>query len=122
MEEDGEGYLKPKQAEEDMYDVADGNENDGTDDYDLTPETNILNVSNESKEEGNGDYDLASNQEDGNDDYDLASNQEDNNGDYDLANEVDQDIDNKTEVGSECSDTDDIENTAHDNLQTGFDI
>jgi len=109
MEEDGEGYLKPMQADEDMYDVADGNENDGTDDYDLTPETNILNVSNESKEEGNSDYD-------------LASNQEDNNGDYDLANEVDQDIDNKTEVGSECSDTDDIENTAHDNLQTGFDI
>ena len=96
MEEDGEGYLKPKQAEEDMYDVANGIENDGTDDYDLTPETNILNVSNESKEDGNGDYDLA--------------------------NEVDQDIDNKTEVGSECSDTGDIENTAHDNLQTGFDI
>ena len=109
MEEDGEGYLKPKQAEEDMYDVADGIENNGTDDYDLTPETNVLNVSNESKKEGNSDYDLASNQEDG-------------NADYDLANEEDLDIDNKTEVGSECSDTGDIENTAHDNFQTGFDI
>ena len=108
MEEDEQGYLKPQEVQENMYDVAGATEEG---DYDLTPSTGTNNVDEveENEEDGTGNYDLAEDVDE------VEENEEDGTSDHDLAENVDEveepketntgdDIDNQTEVGSECSD------------------
>ena len=68
IEEDEEGYLKPKEIQENMYDVAGAPEDGG---YDLTPGTDTNNEENDTS-----DYDLAENTEDcGTGDYDKKTDE-----------------------------------------------